>query len=177
MKQKSIAGPMLVDGKQEVQRIETLERKAESQNIRIGAYYSKLKTNQKKRFESIASAISKKFKIFSRKNPLEILLVRQIALNTIRIEEAELAILDGGEEKFLAAVEKWLFLAQKERREAIATFFAITKREKNLGKNIDLGFLREELREEQDLPSSKELMDNPKSSDRRDYEDATRTDA
>ena len=176
MKQKSVAGPMLVDGKQVVRKIEETERKAEAQNIRIGAYYSKLKTNQKKRFESIASAISRKFKIFSRKNPLEMLLVRQIALNTIRIEEAELAILNGGEEKFLAAVEKWLFLAQKERREAIATFFSITKRDKTESKDINLGFLRGELRKEENLPPSKELMDNPKSSDRRDYKDATRVD-
>ena len=177
MKQKNQIGPKLEDGKQVVRTIEALDRKAESQNLRIGAYYSKLKTNQKKRFEAITRAISHRFKIFARKNPLEILLVRQIALNTIRIEEAELALIEGGQEKYLAAIEKWLFLAQKERREAISTFFSIMKRDNTKKSGDGFGDLRDLLRDEEGLEPSEEALESPTSTDRRHYDDIKRTDS
>ena len=176
MKQKDIAGPMIVDGKQVARTIDKIDRKLESQNMRIGAYYSKLKTNQKKRFQTISGAITRRFEIFARKNPLEMLLVRQIALNTIRIEEAELAILDGAKEKFLDAIEKWLFLAQKERREAISTLFNIMKRDTNKAKDDKFGDLRSLLRDEQGLEESTEESTKPSSTDRRHYDKITRTD-
>ena len=175
MKQKLPSGPMIVDGVNTHRNIEAAERKAEADNNRIGAYFSKLNTHQKKRFQSVVKSITHKFSVTARQNPLEIILIRQIALNTIRIEQAELDILNGGEDKYLSAIEKWLFSAQKERREAISTFFNIQKRDDIQEKSGGFGDLRNILRDDEDLPPSEEISEKPTSTQRRHYDKVHRT--
>jgi hypothetical protein len=169
MQRKSPLDPVHKD-----KQIVKVEEEAERTNIRIGAYYSKLKTNQKKRFENIVRAISRRLKLFARKNPVEYILIRQIALNTIRIEEAELSLMDGINEKYASDVEKWLLLAQKERRDAMTTLFTIMKREDKKSGIEKFNELRDILREEKDLPPSKVQL-TPDGHDRRHYDDITRT--
>jgi len=165
MQLKSPLGKVVTEKK-----VEALERA----DIRIGAYYSKLKTNQKKRFDHIVRAITYKFKIYPRKSPLETILVRQIALNTVRIEEAELAWIDEDKDRYDSPINKWLFDAQKERRQTIESLSTIMKREGKKGGMEGFGKLRNILRDEQDLPKS-ETEVTPTGHDRRHYDDVTRT--
>lgn len=159
-------------------KLERAEDSSDKDNIRIGAYYSKLKTNQKKRFDKIVLSISNKLKINSIKNPLEIILVRQIALNTVRIEEAELAMFNSNDEKYLVAIEKWLFSAQRERREAMSTLMTLTKKEKGKSTTDSFGKLRDILRDEKGLEkSTSEVELPPDGHDRRHYDNVTRVES
>ncbi len=157
-----------------IEKLEKVENESEELSIRIGVYYSKLKTNQKKRFNSIVKAICKKFVIYIRKHPLEMILVRQIALNTIRIEEVELALMEGAIEKYSDAKEKWLFSAQKERRDAMTTLQSLLKVGDNRKSVGNFDKMRDLLRDEEDLPPAKPMEKTPDGHDRRAYDKITR---
>jgi len=126
-----------------------------SVDVRVGRYYSHLETHQRKRFKNIVSSITTKYGIKQRDHPVETLLIRQIALNTIRIEETELELRNIPDEKWHSDKEKWLFLAQKERREAIAllnTILQVNRRKHKIGA---FEMLRGDLRAEEGLETSK----------------------
>jgi len=159
----------------EEKAIELIDRNSDKLNIRIGAYYTKLKTNQKSRFNSIVKSITTKLEVTNRHNPMEMLLVRQIALNTIRIEEAELDVMEGHEEKYLAAIEKWLFNAQKERRDAMTTLSTILKVNSKKGGVGSFTGMRSALRSSENLPESELTETPPDSHDRRYHDEITRT--
>lgn len=147
-------------------KIDTLEKNAESMVTRIGSYYSELQHYQKLRFDKIVRDIAHKFRVYVKANPLEYILIRQIALNTIRIDEAERALILGKEPQYTSAVEKWLFSAQKERREAIQTLFTLFKTDETKKKLSNFDALRDTLRTEVDLPPSENKI-NPDGHDRR----------
>lgn len=159
----------------DTEKVETVDRNAERLNLRIGAYYSKLKTNQKKRFDAIARAISRNLNIFISKHPLETLLVRQIALNTVRIEEAELDIMNTVDTKYVASIEKWLFSAQKERRDTMLTLNTLQKMEPKREKVDNFLNLRNEMREGEGLEKTTEPTRAPDGHDRRYYDPIIRT--
>lgn len=158
----------------DTQKLETLEEKSDDLCIRIGIFYSKLKTNQKMRFDKVINALSRKYKLYPNKNPLEILLVRQIALNTLRIEEAELELMQGNDVKYSSDIEKWLFLAQKERREALNTLSLLLKVEGKKDKLFKAKDIRDLLREEEGLPPAESQIKSD-GHDRRSYDTITRT--
>lgn len=160
---------------QDLKKVESIDRNAEKLDIRIGAYYSSLKTNQKKRFNSIIGAISRKFGLLISKHPLEMLLVRQIALHTVRIEEAELNVATEKEPKYVAVIEKWLFSAYKERREVMVTLNTLQKIEPKRGQIDGFLNLRNSLRKDEGLEKTEEVISSPDGHDRRYYDDITRT--
>jgi hypothetical protein len=142
---------------------------------RIGLFYHKLPKAQKKRFDKVSYTIVKKMKLDFARNPLEVLLVRQIAMNTIKIEQAELDLIEGKAEHYTSDVEKWLFLAQKERRETMLNLVMIAKTADKKSGTSKFGDLRDELREEQGLEKSELKELSPDGHDRRSYDDITRT--
>jgi len=160
--------------KQKLAQLEVLEDK-DYVGARIGIFYHKLPKRQKRRFDRVCTTICRKMKIEFAKNPLEMLLIRQVAMNTIRIEQAELDLLEGKYAKYTSDIEKWLFLAQKERRDAMAGLILLYKSGDKKSGTSKFGDLRDELRDEQGLEKSKEVELSPDGHDRRSYDDITRT--
>lgn len=144
-------------------------------DTRVGQYYSLLSGSQKKRFGHITKAIQRNLKMYPRRNPVETILIRQIAFNTLRIEEAEIDVLKDASKKYSSDVEKWIFLARKERREAITTLFTIIKLSGKKDKKGRFDDLRNVLRAEEDLPPVT-VKKNPDGHDRRYHDEITRTD-
>ena len=169
--------------------IEPFVEDSDKLNIRIGAYYTKLKTNQKNRFGSIERSIKSKLELTNRNNPMEMILVRQIALNTIRIEEAELDFMDAKkefkcegcgkittrEDKYKATVDKWIFSAQKERRDAMTTLTTILKIETKKGGVNNFLDMRNALREGENLDKTEEAEVPEDGHERRYHDPITRT--
>lgn len=125
-------------------------------SIRIGIFYSKLTQHQKSRFQRIVKSLARKLALELNRNPLEMILVRQIALNSIRIEDAELSIIEGENPKYMSNVEKWLFLAQKERRDAISLLATVARVTEKSDRVSSFKVLRDVLREEEGLPPTEE---------------------
>ena len=143
----------------------------------IELYYKKLNEEKKGRFDRIVTSIVKNFDLKKSKNPLETLLARQIALNTIRIEEAELDIIDQKFAKYGDKIEKWLFSAQKERRDAMTTLSNLLKAVGIKGKKDSYFNLRDDLREDEGLGKSENNQVNPDGHDRRYHDGVSRTEA
>jgi len=140
-------------------------------DIQVGRFYSKLDRNTQGRFKRIVGSLVRKLNLNIRSSPAEMLLIRQIAYNSIRIENAEKAILSGEQEIYSSDAEKWLFLAQKERRDAISlldTMTKVAKRRKGIGAS-DL--LRGVLRESEELDITKHEGTSPDAKDRRTHND------
>lgn len=154
--------------------LDLIEKDPDTMAIRIGSYFNELTKSQRARFKTIVSALSKRFSATARANPLETLLIRQIALNTVRIESAEQDIAKGKVDAYSSDVSKWLFAAQKERREAMDTLLIIIKRDERKKAVTDFGDMRQILRKEENLPDSP-IPINPDGYDRRTYDDITRT--
>jgi len=145
-------------------------------DTRIGHYYRKLEKFQKRRFTRITASIAKRLGLKLNQCPVEIILIRQIALNTIRIEEAELYLLNHAEEKWEnEKLEKWLVTAQKERREAIKDLSSLSKMTGKKGEVDKFKDLRDALRSTEKLPESKKVRYNPDGHDRRHYDRIERT--
>lgn len=152
-----------VAGKDTPAKLARFESEADATDARIGSYWSKLTYRQKERFTRISKSIQRQLKVYPQRNPLETILVRQIALNTIRIELAESDLLEDKEDKYSSNMEKWLLLAQKERRDAITTLSSLIKAEGRKDKLTDFGGLRNILRKDEDLPPTKtEMQVDPK---------------
>ena len=149
--------------------------KIDKMAIRVGQYYSKLKSNQRDRFDRIIRSLCHKYGLIQNKCPLEMILMRQIALNSIRIEEAESWLIDNPDKMWITDVEKWLLLIQKERREAVNLLASLVKMVEKEGKLNTFGNLRDGLREEEGLPKSKKMELSPNGHQRRHYDGITRT--
>ena len=101
---------------------------------------------------------------------MEMLLVRQIAIDTIRIDKAHAELVEMPNIDYAADAEKWLFLAKKERREAInllATLTRVTEKRDGVDR---FGDLRDTLRKEEKLPKSDNTTRKPDGHDRRYYD-------
>jgi hypothetical protein len=160
--------------KQKLSQLEVLEDK-DYVGARIGIFYHKLPKKQKRRFDRVCTTICRKMKIEFAKSPLEMLLIRQIAMLTIRIEQAELDILEGRAERYSKDIESWLFLAQKERREAMSLLMLFHRTGDKKSGTSKFSDLRDELRDEQGLGKSQETEPIIDGHDRRSYDDITRT--
>lgn len=156
----------------EERTISGLEARAEQLNIRIGAYFSELDPKQKQRFTRIVNHISKRFKLKAYDNPLEYILIRQIALNSIRIEKTEKKLLEDENYAHDDKLEKWLLGIQAERRNAMETLWTLIKTNRKKGDVEKFGDMRDYLREAEGLPKS-EIVVSPDGHDRRFKSDGT----
>ena len=152
-------------------QLESARKNAEVTEARIGMYYRKLTRDQRGRFDRIVNGISKKEGICVTKNPLELILARQIALNTVRIEQGELDILNGVAERYSHDAEKWLLLLQKERREAMKDLVLLLRTGSKKGQINKFSDIRDSLREEDGLEKSVIPETPPTGHERRFYDD------
>lgn len=124
----------------------------------IGGFYKLLDNEQQIRFRKLLHAWCEKFSIplspdqynKDSQETLELLLLKQIALNTIRIEMAEYLIL-GDKTSQYTKVEDYYLAYQKERREAIRLFYSIIHSAKKKKSVISLDEVRNRLREDKGL--------------------------
>ncbi len=154
---------------------ENLSKNFQAIDLRIGAYFSSLTKHQKTRFKRIEGSLARKLGLKLNQSPIEMILVRQIALNTVRIEEAELDIINNKEEEYGKKIEDWLFRAQRERREAISTLTTITKVSKTKTGENKFGIFREVFRDNEKLKKSKKTEIQPDGHDRRYRDNVVRT--
>ena len=136
-------------------------------NLRIGAFYSKFNTHQRKRFNKIVDSICRKLGIHQYRSPVEMTLVRLIAVNQIRVEKAMNEAMGEENPEYGSDREKWLLLNQKEIREGINLLNNITKvaGKKEGISNFDM--LRDNFRKEEGLKPSKQKGLLPDGKDRR----------
>lgn len=139
----------------EKRKILSLEKKVDKIDVRIGRYYSNLEEYQKKRFDRLVGSLARRYDIALNQSPMEMILIRQIALNTIRIEEAELYLVKNPDQQWSTDVEKWLFLSQKERREAINLLSTLVQAGSKQDKAASFDSIRNILRTEEGLKESK----------------------
>jgi hypothetical protein len=147
----------------------------EQQNIRLGMCYQKLEDYQRARFDRIVGSLARDIGINRYQSPREMILIRQIALNTIRIERAELDIMEGKVEAYVSKVETWLIKMQRERCNALKTLSTITKVAKKKARVSSFTVLRDTLRKEERLPKTEQRDLAKDGHDRRYYDDVTRT--
>jgi len=141
-------------------------------DIRVGHYFRKLDKEQKYRFNRIVHSIARKYMLALNRYPTEMLLIRDIALLTVRIEMMEREVLG----KALCMQEEELILKwQKERREAINLLTKIVKVAEKKDGVKGFGDLRNILREKEGLDKSNKSQINPDGHDRRYYDDLTRS--
>jgi len=161
----------VVGNQKQLQQLERARENAHVTEARIGAYFRKLTKDQKARFNRIVSSICKKEGVTYAKYPIELILIRQIALNTVRIEQGELEILDGRAEAYTSDAEKWLLALQKERREAMKDLILLLKTGDKKGHINKFSDIRDSLREEDGLEKSPEPDNAPTGHERRSYDD------
>lgn len=140
-------------------------------DLRIGHFYRKLAEYQQKRFNRVVASIGNKLNVNLNQNPVKMILIRQIALNTVRIEEAELYLINHPVDKWVAEVENWLIKAQRERREAISLLSIMTKVTDRKKKVAGFAELRDVLREEENLPKTENRSITPNGHTRRFFND------
>ncbi len=139
--------------------------------IRIGAYYSKFNTHQRKRFKHIVASFGNKLGIDRRKSPIEVTLIRLIAANLIRVEYALAKVIDTEDPDYASNMEKWLLQNQKEIRDGIQLLSTLTKvTAKKDGVSV-FDQLRDEMRVSEGLPPSKEKGILKDGHDRRYHDD------
>jgi len=148
--------------------------KGGKQDLRIGQYYTTLPKNNKDRFNRIAGSLARRYDLALNKYPAEMLLIRQIAMDTLKIEELELHLLNNPQDKWVSMAEKWLLLAKKERRETISTLSTLVKVTEKTDKVVKFDDLRNVLRVSEDLPESTTKMSED-GHKRRYFDKVTRT--
>src|SRR3990167_66636 len=109
------------------------ERKASLVMCRFGEFFLKLNIKQQKRFHRIVGSLARHYGISQNQAPMEMILIRQIAMNTIKIEDGEAHIMDNPDKKWVSGVEDFLIKLQKERREAIESLATLAKVGKKRG--------------------------------------------
>lgn len=140
----------------------------------IGEYYDKFSQVQKARFNRIVNSIARKMGVALNRSPMPVILIRQIAFNTIRIEQSEAQLIEEKIGFTLNDIEKWRFQAQKDLRESMETLMTLLKttdKKQSLG---SFGGMRNILRGKEGLEASEDYI-NPDGHDRRHYDDLTRT--
>lgn len=152
-----------------------IDSNPEKVDIRIGFFFSKLPTYQKQRFNRIVTSIARKLNVALNQCQIEIILIRQIALDTIKIDEAELFLINNPESKWVSQTEEFLFKAKKERREAIKDLCTVMQIQGKKSGLDNFGELRDSLREAENLDKGKELIMPKDGHDRRHYDPILRT--
>jgi len=167
--------PLSPEGnKKEKQDLRKL-KKLDKENIRIGLFYSKLNTHQKQRFTRIVRSISSHLGLHQQKYPNEMILIRQIAMDTIHIEEADRMLIEDIDKKERENIRKWAIALRKERNSAQSLLYTLTKVSEKSNKVDNFASLRDTLRELENLPQSKNRDYQPDGHDRRYYDKITRT--
>ena len=138
--------------------------------LRIGQYHSKFNTHQRERFDKILDALSRKYALKKESSPLEMILARQIALNVIKIDDAETHLLENPGDRWISDIEKWLILMKKETRESIISLSTLVKVNTKKSKLRNFDDLRNELRDAENLPKTVTEV-NPDGHDRRYHDD------
>jgi len=144
--------PLIKPEKQDFRKLKGTEKRA----LRVGLFYSKFNSHQRHRFDNTISIIEKVFGFTRRTNPLETILIRQIALNVVLADKNALWLLEIDEPEYQDKVKKILWQSQKEIRETVSLLHSIShvKRKK---KAVDIfSELREGLRKEEGLEKSTE---------------------
>ena len=157
----------------EADRLKNL--KPEKTDLRIGKFYSHLYDWQKKKFDRIVSTVARKYDLELNRNPVEMILIRQIAMCFVRIDEGELFLRHNADHKWVTDLDnKWLPTMRKELREALRDLSTMVKVQEKQGKVLTFDTLRNKLRDDEDLPADRTIMaqDGHK---RRYYDKVTRT--
>ena len=123
-------------------------------DVRIGHFYRKLGDYQKRRFNRIVNSLAYKLNLALNQCPIEMILMRQIALMTVKIDEAELQIINNPEEKYASDAEAWILRAQKERRGALELLSRMGKSKEKRKSVTSYDDLRNILRDKEDLPAT-----------------------
>jgi len=128
--------------------------KLEQIDIRVGKDYRLLSYDKRRRFDRIVESLARKLNLALNQCPLEMIMMRQIAMLIIRISQAEVDIIEGVVEKYNSNAEKWILLARKELRDSINCLSSITQVTERKEKASTFGGLRDVLREKEGLPKS-----------------------
>ena len=97
-------------------------------DIRVGSYYSKLKPKQRLRFDRLVDSLCRNLGLNKQRNPLELILVRFVAINSLRIEYALEEIIDNSQMGFQSKHEKWILQAQRETDNMLKTLSLLSKK-------------------------------------------------
>lgn len=164
--------PITVDEKQDFRKLKGVEKVA----LRVGLFYSKFNTHQRHRYQNIVNVITKAFGLSRAENPLETIIIRQIALNLILSDKNALKLLEMEEPEHVDDIKGVLWRTQKEIRSAVSLLHSISqiKRKKS---SVDIfGELRDDLRKKEGLKESEQKEYHPDGHDRRFHKDGvTRT--
>ena len=156
----------------EVKKIKNL--KLDKMQARVGSYLHNLPLQSKTRFNRIVSTIARARGIALNTHPDAMLIIHQIAMDTIEIEDLSCALLGEENGSYGSDERKWLLLAKRERREALKDLGLILgKTEKEEAVDVFSG-LRNNLREKQKLPAV-QTDTNPTGHQRRNYDSVVRT--
>jgi hypothetical protein len=154
------------------------DKKIDKLQIRVGEFFRKLTESQKHRYYRIMKGIARKYELSLNQHPVEMILIRQIALSTVRIEAAEAKVVGDEKEEFIGKVEAWIFKMQEERRNAINTLHAIIGIKGKKREVQNMKELRGDLRDSEGLPETeyKDTVEpNAERYARRDYDNITRS--
>lgn len=144
-------------------------------DLRIGRFYHNMADWQKKKFNRIANSLAYAHNLAKNRNPLEMMLIRHIALHQVRIDEAESLLQRKPDEKFSRAIDGWLVTMYREIRGAIKDLKLMNQTGKRVKKMDTFSDLRDDLRKEEGLEKSKEKSQVKDGYDRRYYDPVTRT--
>lgn len=164
-----------IDPTQTRREKDNLDKDYNAVDLRVGHYFRKLSKPQKQRFNRIVNSIAYKYGLALNRHPTEMIIIRDVALFTVRIEAAQRRILGGELPEYIDEMEEWIFKAQKERRESINLLSKLVKVTEKKDGVKTFGDLRDILREKEGLEKSKKSEINPDGHDRRHYDDLTRS--
>jgi hypothetical protein len=143
-------------------KISCLEHNKEKRLTSLRCYYNLFSPPQKHRFTRLVRLWGKKLGIITNLgrngDTIEILLLKQIALNTIRIEEVETGIRTNQIPKY-GNEDNYALDCQKERREAIKLLITILHTKKKKKSATSLDDVRNILRKDKGLDSTETELD------------------
>lgn len=149
--------------------------KIDKLQIRVGEFFRQLTMSQKQRYYRIIKGIARKYELSMNSNPVEMILIRQIALSTVRLENAESKVINVEDKEYSGDIEKWIFKIQEERRNAIITLHTIMGIKGKRREVQNMKDLRTDLREAEGLPNTEYSDPTDKRYERRHYDDVTRS--
>jgi len=156
----------------EIRKITNL--KLDKVQVKVGSYLKNLPAQAKARFNRIVSTIARARGIALNTHPDAMLIIHQIAMDTIEIEDVSDSLRAEADKDYGSDARKWLLLAKRERREALKDLGLILgKTEKEEAVDVFSG-LRNNLREKQKLPAV-QTDTNPTGHQRRNYDSVVRT--
>lgn len=129
-------------GKYTLSQLKALEGRRDRIQKYVRDYYNLFDFHQKMRFRRLVREWGKKLGFYRHKgrhfDDIEIILLKQIALNTIRIEETEFLVRSGQVPRF-GTEDTYSLACQKERRETIKLLHTLihTKRKKKSVTSFD----------------------------------------